>query len=192
MHSGQGSPQVPPDQLASPAVTIKQHILHLELDADNSYTAGQLPFPPAGTQEPLYIGGVPGNLVMTSTPCCPMSALNISLLTRQMRYSSPRVIGRAAVDCAGGNGEGLCCSSWGHPAAAMGTFHGSPGHIAAASSCPTPVIYKPLVKGCLDQEARYQQRIRKGAEELASPLQALSFPGELLSFVGPGWGSQAG
>lgn len=121
-----------------------------------------------------------------------MSALNISLLTRQMRYSSPRVIGRAAVDCAGGNGEGLCCSSWGHPAAAIGTFHGSPGHIAAASSCPTPVIYKPLVRGCLNQEARYQQRIRKGAEELASPLQALSFPGELLSFVGPGWGSQAG
>lgn len=46
-------------QWHSVAVTIKQHILHLELDADNSYTAGRLPFPPASTQEPLHIGGVP-------------------------------------------------------------------------------------------------------------------------------------
>ncbi|EPY78193.1 hypothetical protein CB1_001112007 [Camelus ferus] len=47
-------------QWHSVAVTVKQHILHLELDADNNYTAGRLPLPPARTRERLHIGGVPG------------------------------------------------------------------------------------------------------------------------------------
>lgn len=55
-------------QWHSVAVTIKQHILHLELDTDNSYTAGQLPFPPASTQEPLHVGGVPANLKILKLP----------------------------------------------------------------------------------------------------------------------------
>ncbi|XP_054439429.1 laminin subunit alpha-3 isoform X2 [Pteronotus mesoamericanus] len=55
-------------QWHSVAVTIKQHILHLELDADNSYTAGRLPFPPSTTQEPLYIGGVPADLKTLKLP----------------------------------------------------------------------------------------------------------------------------
>ncbi|XP_045705786.1 laminin subunit alpha-3 isoform X2 [Phyllostomus hastatus] len=55
-------------QWHSVSVTIKQHILQLELDADNNYTAGQLPFPPASTQEPLYIGGVPANLKTLKLP----------------------------------------------------------------------------------------------------------------------------
>ncbi|KAM5304312.1 laminin subunit alpha-3 isoform 1-T1 [Glossophaga mutica] len=55
-------------QWHSVAVTITQHILHLELDADNSYAAGRLPFPPAGTQEPLYIGGVPADLKTLKLP----------------------------------------------------------------------------------------------------------------------------
>lgn len=55
-------------QWHSVAVTIKQHILHLELDTDNSYTAGRLPFPPASTQEPLHIGGVPANLKILKLP----------------------------------------------------------------------------------------------------------------------------
>ncbi|XP_060030064.1 laminin subunit alpha-3 [Erinaceus europaeus] len=50
------------------SVTIKQYILHLELDADNSYTAGQLPFPPTSTQEPLYVGGVPATLKTLKLP----------------------------------------------------------------------------------------------------------------------------
>jgi len=49
-------------------VTIKQHILHLELDAENSYTAGRLPFPPASTPEPLHIGGVPAGLKTLKLP----------------------------------------------------------------------------------------------------------------------------
>ncbi|ELW48958.1 Laminin subunit alpha-3 [Tupaia chinensis] len=49
-------------QWHSVAVTIKQHLLHLELDADSSYTVGQLAFPPVSSQEPLHIGGVPGDL----------------------------------------------------------------------------------------------------------------------------------
>ncbi|XP_023386607.1 laminin subunit alpha-3-like [Pteropus vampyrus] len=68
LNSRQGSPQVIPDQLTFPAVTIKQHILHLELDTDNSYTAGRLPFPPTSTQEPLHIGGVPANLKILKLP----------------------------------------------------------------------------------------------------------------------------
>nr|XP_019596793.1 PREDICTED: laminin subunit alpha-3 isoform X1 [Rhinolophus sinicus] len=55
-------------QWHSVAVTIKQHILHLELDTDNSYTAGRLPFPPASTQEPLHIGGVPADLKILTLP----------------------------------------------------------------------------------------------------------------------------
>lgn len=55
-------------QWHSVTVTIKQHILHLELDADSSYTAGRLPFPPANTQEPLHIGGVPDNLKTLKIP----------------------------------------------------------------------------------------------------------------------------
>lgn len=55
-------------QWHSVTVTIKQHILHLELDSDNSYTAGQLPFPPVSTQEPLHIGGVPANLKTLKIP----------------------------------------------------------------------------------------------------------------------------
>ncbi|XP_044630418.2 laminin subunit alpha-3 isoform X1 [Equus asinus] len=50
------------------AVTIKKHILHLELDTENSYTAGQLPFPPASAREPLHIGGVPANLQTLKLP----------------------------------------------------------------------------------------------------------------------------
>uniref|UniRef100_G3T1I4 Laminin subunit alpha 3 n=1 Tax=Loxodonta africana TaxID=9785 RepID=G3T1I4_LOXAF len=49
-------------------VTIKQHILHLELDTDSSYTAGRLTFPPASTQEPLHIGDVPANLKTLKLP----------------------------------------------------------------------------------------------------------------------------
>ncbi|XP_006104519.1 laminin subunit alpha-3 [Myotis lucifugus] len=48
-------------QWHSVAVTIKQHILHLELDTVSSYTAGRHPFPPARTQEPLHLGGVPAD-----------------------------------------------------------------------------------------------------------------------------------
>ncbi|KAM6148377.1 laminin subunit alpha-3 [Erethizon dorsatum] len=55
-------------QWHSVAVTIKQHILHLELDKDNSYTAGQLTFPPHSTQGSLHIGGVPANLKTLSLP----------------------------------------------------------------------------------------------------------------------------
>ena len=50
-----------PDLLSFPAVTIKQHILHLKLDADYSSTAGRHPVPTARTQKHLHIGGVPGN-----------------------------------------------------------------------------------------------------------------------------------
>nr|XP_035126645.2 LOW QUALITY PROTEIN: laminin subunit alpha-3 [Callithrix jacchus] len=55
-------------QWHSVAVTIKQHILHLELDTDSSFTAGQMPFPPASTQEPLHLGGVPANLTTLRLP----------------------------------------------------------------------------------------------------------------------------
>ncbi|XP_075389015.1 laminin subunit alpha-3 [Tenrec ecaudatus] len=55
-------------QWHSVTVTIKQHILHLELDTDNSYTAGQLAFPPANTQEPLHIGAIPDNLKTLTLP----------------------------------------------------------------------------------------------------------------------------
>nr|XP_021541737.1 laminin subunit alpha-3-like isoform X2 [Neomonachus schauinslandi] len=52
----------------SVTVTIKQHILHLELDAENSYTAGRLPLPPASNPEPLHIGGVPAGLKTLKLP----------------------------------------------------------------------------------------------------------------------------
>uniref|UniRef100_A0A8C9MD28 Laminin subunit alpha-3 n=1 Tax=Panthera tigris altaica TaxID=74533 RepID=A0A8C9MD28_PANTA len=52
----------------SVTVTVKQHILHLELDTENSYTAGRLPFPPASTQEPLHIGGIPAHLKTLKLP----------------------------------------------------------------------------------------------------------------------------
>nr|XP_012300471.2 laminin subunit alpha-3 isoform X2 [Aotus nancymaae] len=55
-------------QWHSVAVTIKQHILRLELDTDSSFTAGQMPFPPASTQEPLHLGGVPANLMTLRLP----------------------------------------------------------------------------------------------------------------------------
>ncbi|XP_036761629.2 laminin subunit alpha-3 isoform X2 [Manis pentadactyla] len=55
-------------QWHSVTVTIKQRILHLELDADNSYSAGRRPFPPASTREPLHIGGVPANLKTLKLP----------------------------------------------------------------------------------------------------------------------------
>nr|XP_030698477.1 laminin subunit alpha-3 isoform X7 [Globicephala melas] len=48
-------------QWHSVTVTIKQHILHLKLDADHSSTAGRHPVPTARTQEHLHIGGVPAN-----------------------------------------------------------------------------------------------------------------------------------
>ncbi|XP_012657470.1 laminin subunit alpha-3 [Otolemur garnettii] len=55
-------------QWHSVAVTLKQHILHLELDTDSNYVAGQLTLPPAGTQEPLHLGGVPANLKTLKLP----------------------------------------------------------------------------------------------------------------------------
>ncbi|XP_032149077.1 laminin subunit alpha-3 isoform X4 [Sapajus apella] len=55
-------------QWHSVAVTIKQHILSLELDTDSSFTAGRMPFPPASTQEPLHLGGVPANLTTLRLP----------------------------------------------------------------------------------------------------------------------------
>ncbi|KAM6218699.1 laminin subunit alpha-3 [Rhynchocyon petersi] len=55
-------------QWHSVTVTLKQHILHLALDTDNSYTAGPLTFPPAGTEETVHIGDVPANLKMLKLP----------------------------------------------------------------------------------------------------------------------------
>lgn len=55
-------------QWHSVAVTIKQNILRLELDADSSYTASQSPFPQASLPEPLHIGGVPDNLQALKLP----------------------------------------------------------------------------------------------------------------------------
>ncbi|XP_052011467.1 laminin subunit alpha-3 isoform X2 [Apodemus sylvaticus] len=55
-------------QWHSVAVTIKQHILHLELDTDNSYTAGQLSFPQNSTRGSLHIGGVPDQLKLLTLP----------------------------------------------------------------------------------------------------------------------------
>uniref|UniRef100_A0A8C6RC99 Laminin, alpha 3 n=1 Tax=Nannospalax galili TaxID=1026970 RepID=A0A8C6RC99_NANGA len=55
-------------QWHSVAVSIKQHILHLELDSDNSYTAGQFSFPANSTPGSLHIGGVPANLKMLTLP----------------------------------------------------------------------------------------------------------------------------
>nr|XP_025862311.1 laminin subunit alpha-3 [Vulpes vulpes] len=52
----------------SVTVTIKQHIVHLELDSENSYTTGRLPFPSASTQEPLHVGGIPANLKTLKLP----------------------------------------------------------------------------------------------------------------------------
>uniref|UniRef100_A0A2K6FCC1 Laminin subunit alpha 3 n=1 Tax=Propithecus coquereli TaxID=379532 RepID=A0A2K6FCC1_PROCO len=55
-------------QWHSVAVTIKQHILHLELDADSSSVAGQLTFLSADTRESLHLGGVPANLKTLKLP----------------------------------------------------------------------------------------------------------------------------
>lgn len=55
-------------QWHSVTVSIKQHTLHLELDTDNSYTAGQLSFPPNSTRGSLHIGGVPDKLKMLTLP----------------------------------------------------------------------------------------------------------------------------
>ncbi|XP_028615306.1 laminin subunit alpha-3 [Grammomys surdaster] len=55
-------------QWHSVTVSIRQHILHLELDTDNSYTAGQLSFPPNSTQGSLHIGGVPDKLKILTLP----------------------------------------------------------------------------------------------------------------------------
>uniref|UniRef100_A0A8C0R110 Laminin subunit alpha-3 n=1 Tax=Canis lupus dingo TaxID=286419 RepID=A0A8C0R110_CANLU len=52
----------------SVTVTIKQHIVHLELDSENSYTTGRLPFPSASTQEPIHVGGIPANLKTLKLP----------------------------------------------------------------------------------------------------------------------------
>uniref|UniRef100_A0A8C8TSB6 Laminin subunit alpha-3 n=1 Tax=Peromyscus maniculatus bairdii TaxID=230844 RepID=A0A8C8TSB6_PERMB len=49
-------------------VSVKQHILHLELDTDSSHTAGQLSFPPNNTQGSLHVGGVPDKLKMLTLP----------------------------------------------------------------------------------------------------------------------------
>ncbi|XP_024613704.1 laminin subunit alpha-3 isoform X3 [Neophocaena asiaeorientalis asiaeorientalis] len=55
-------------QWHSVTVTIKQHILHLKLDADHSSTAGRHPVPTARTQEHLHVGGVPANLKSLKLP----------------------------------------------------------------------------------------------------------------------------
>ncbi|KAM9055333.1 laminin subunit alpha-3 isoform 4-T5 [Megaptera novaeangliae] len=55
-------------QWHSVTVTIKQHILHLKLDADYSSTAGRHPVPTARTQEHLHIGGVPAHLKTLKLP----------------------------------------------------------------------------------------------------------------------------
>uniref|UniRef100_A0A4X1VPX5 Laminin subunit alpha-3 n=1 Tax=Sus scrofa TaxID=9823 RepID=A0A4X1VPX5_PIG len=55
-------------QWHSVAVTIKQHIVHLELDSEHSYTAGRHPFSPARTKEHLHIGDVPDNLKTLKLP----------------------------------------------------------------------------------------------------------------------------
>ncbi|XP_036060854.1 LOW QUALITY PROTEIN: laminin subunit alpha-3 [Onychomys torridus] len=55
-------------QWHSVTVSIKQHILYLELDADSSYTTGQPSFPPNDTQAALHIGGVPDKLKMLTLP----------------------------------------------------------------------------------------------------------------------------
>ncbi|XP_050016679.1 laminin subunit alpha-3 isoform X6 [Alexandromys fortis] len=55
-------------QWHSVTVSIKQHVLHLKLDTDSSYTAGQLSFPPNSTRGALHIGGVPDKLKMLTLP----------------------------------------------------------------------------------------------------------------------------
>ncbi|XP_061026258.1 laminin subunit alpha-3 isoform X1 [Eubalaena glacialis] len=55
-------------QWHSVTVTIKQHILHLKLDAEYSSTAGRHPVPTARTQEHLHIGGVPAHLKTLKLP----------------------------------------------------------------------------------------------------------------------------
>ncbi|XP_038186225.1 laminin subunit alpha-3 isoform X2 [Arvicola amphibius] len=55
-------------QWHSVTVSIKQHVLHLKLDTDSSYTVGQLSFPPNSTQGALHIGGVPDKLKMLTLP----------------------------------------------------------------------------------------------------------------------------
>ncbi|KAM5221986.1 laminin subunit alpha-3 [Ctenodactylus gundi] len=55
-------------QWHSVEVTIKQHILHLELDKGNRYTAGRFSLLPDSTPASLYIGGVPANLEISNLP----------------------------------------------------------------------------------------------------------------------------
>ncbi|XP_052597507.1 laminin subunit alpha-3 isoform X2 [Peromyscus californicus insignis] len=55
-------------QWHSVTVSIKQHILHLELDTDSSYTAGQLSFPANNTQGSLHVGGIADKLKMLTLP----------------------------------------------------------------------------------------------------------------------------
>lgn len=55
-------------QWHSVAVTMKHHTLHLQLDADSSYTARRLTFLPASMHEPLHIGGVPAHLQPLKLP----------------------------------------------------------------------------------------------------------------------------
>uniref|UniRef100_A0A8C5NVV6 Laminin subunit alpha-3 n=1 Tax=Jaculus jaculus TaxID=51337 RepID=A0A8C5NVV6_JACJA len=46
-------------QWHSVAVTIKERVLHLELDTEDSFTVGQFTFPSNSTQGSLHVGGVP-------------------------------------------------------------------------------------------------------------------------------------
>lgn len=77
-----------PDLPPLPPVTIKQHIVHLELDSEHSYTAGRHPFSPARTKEHLHIGDVPGN---SCADFPPTSALNISILPDRCTALASRV-----------------------------------------------------------------------------------------------------
>lgn len=55
-------------QWHSVAVSVKQHILHLELDTDSSYTVAPLSFSPNSTRGSLHVGGVPDKLKMLTLP----------------------------------------------------------------------------------------------------------------------------
>lgn len=55
-------------QWHSVAVSIKQRILHLELDTDSSYTVAPLSFSPNSTRGSLHVGGVPDKLKMLTLP----------------------------------------------------------------------------------------------------------------------------
>lgn len=133
-------------------MTIKQHILHLQLDADNSYTAGQLTFLPS--QEPLYIGGIPGNsspYFSAFSMMLPASS-HVFLLSWQRWWSNLWIISKAYPTLSG-------WQRWRKQLAAMNTFQGSPCHITAAAACPKPVIYKPLLRECINlKSAKNQER----------------------------------